>query len=31
MPKEQFQKVFIGHENKDTWLVKALSSGKTWS
>ncbi|HDR1844745.1 TPA: RNA polymerase sigma factor RpoD [Pasteurella multocida] len=31
MPKEQFQKVFIGHENKDTWLVKALSSGKIWS
>ncbi|MGC6246812.1 sigma-70 non-essential region-containing protein, partial [Pasteurella multocida] len=30
MPKEQFQKVFIGHENKNTWLVKALSSGKTW-
>lgn len=31
MPKEQFQKVFIGHENQDTWLVKALSAGKTWS
>ncbi|MFD1805170.1 RNA polymerase sigma factor RpoD [Pasteurella oralis] len=31
MPKEQFQKVFVGHENQDTWLVKALSSSKTWS
>ncbi|MDP9499849.1 RNA polymerase sigma factor RpoD [Bisgaard Taxon 45] len=31
MPKEQFQKLFIGHENKDTWLVKALSSGKNWA
>ncbi|MGC6405513.1 RNA polymerase sigma factor RpoD [Bisgaard Taxon 45] len=31
MPKEQFQKIFIGHENKDTWLVKALSSGKNWA
>ncbi|MGC7589243.1 RNA polymerase sigma factor RpoD [Bisgaard Taxon 46] len=31
MPKEQFQKVFIGHENQDAWLVKALAAGKTWS
>ncbi|GJJ80395.1 RNA polymerase sigma factor RpoD [Pasteurella canis] len=31
MPKEQFQKMFIGHENQDTWLIKAISSGKNWS
>ncbi|AKD38761.1 RNA polymerase sigma factor RpoD [Pasteurella multocida subsp. multocida OH4807] len=31
MPKEQFQKVFIGHENQDAWLIKAVSSGKSWS
>ncbi|WP_233119301.1 RNA polymerase sigma factor RpoD [Aggregatibacter actinomycetemcomitans] len=31
MPKSGFQKSFIGHETTDTWLVKALSAGKSWS
>ncbi|EHK91511.1 RNA polymerase sigma factor RpoD [Aggregatibacter actinomycetemcomitans] len=31
MPKSGFQKSFIGHETADTWLVKALSAGKSWS
>ncbi|OZN24583.1 RNA polymerase sigma factor RpoD [Actinobacillus seminis] len=31
MPKSTFQKEFIGHETTDIWLVKALSSSKSWS
>lgn len=31
MPKDAFQKGFIGHETEDSWLLKAMSSGKSWS
>ncbi|WP_032093369.1 RNA polymerase sigma factor RpoD [Necropsobacter rosorum] len=31
VPKSTFQKDFIGHETTDTWLVKALTAGKSWS
>ncbi len=31
MPKENFQKLFIGHESSETWLEKALTAGKPWS
>ncbi|MDO4430814.1 MAG: RNA polymerase sigma factor RpoD [Lonepinella koalarum] len=31
MPKEDFQKAFIGNETNDAWLVKVLGSKKTYA